>query len=188
LDLDPRLGANSEDFPNGITSPQEVIFGTRENDLFEGETGNNNFDAVSDLLFAGAGSDLIDVSNGSNNRIYGESGNDRFFSGSDNRLIGGEGNDQFFFPGGGANNIVTGGVDEDRFQILGADFSEGTNTIADFTSGEDTLAIAQVEASFADVVATSVDEGTLISLNGEDLAILLGVEANRLSETDFSFG
>ncbi|NBD16801.1 MAG: glycerophosphodiester phosphodiesterase [Cyanobacteria bacterium] len=188
LDLNPRLGANSENLPNGVTSPQEVIFGTRENDLFDGETGNNDFDALGDLLFAGAGNDSIDVSTGSSNRIFGESGDDRFFGGSDNRLIGGEGNDQFFFPGGGANNIVTGGADEDRFQILGPDFSDGTNTITDFTSEEDILAVAGVEASFADVVTTSIDEGTLISLNGEDLAILLGVEANSLSEADFSFG
>ncbi len=204
LDLDPRLGVQVEEEPDDNTdeetgddtdddtdqgtSPQGLIFGTSDNDVLDGAIGEDNFDAVGDLLFAGAGDDTIDVSNGSDNRVYGGTGDDIFFGGNNNRFFGGEGSDQFFFPDGGANNVVTGGAAADRFQIQGPDFNGGTNTMTDFISGEDTLAIASVEASFTDVVITSIDEGSLISLNGEDLAILLGVEANSLSETDFSFG
>ncbi|MDR9403798.1 MAG: calcium-binding protein, partial [Halothece sp. Uz-M2-17] len=141
-----------------------------------------------DRLFSGAGNDTLNASVGKGgNRLYGGLGDDLFFSGNNDRLIGGNGNDQFFFPNGSANSTATGGAGADRFQVKDPDLRLGTNTITDFTSGEDTIAIAGVEANFGDVVFTSIDEGTLISLNGEDLAILLGVKANSLNEGDLTF-
>jgi glycerophosphoryl diester phosphodiesterase len=159
-----------------------------DNRIYAGGDVDEVFVGTNDRLFGGEGNDFLDASEGGgNNRLYGGRGNDRLLGGNEDRLIGNEGDDQFFFPNGGANNIVTGGAGADRFQIKDPDVRLGTNTITDFISGEDTIAIAGVEATFADITRTATDEGTLLSLQGEDLAILLGVDANSLSATDFTF-
>ncbi|PNW56782.1 UNVERIFIED_CONTAM: glycerophosphodiester phosphodiesterase [Euhalothece sp. KZN 001] len=218
LDLDPRLGVNAEaptagtpifgsleadtleaginfigegDLVFSGASEDTVDASTAESDnrLYGGSDADELFAGSNDRLFGGTGNDRLDASVGNGgNRLYGGAGADILVAGNDDRLIGNEGDDQFFFPNGGANNVVTGGTGADLFQIKDSDVRLGTNTITDFTSGEDSIGVAGVEASFADITRTAVDNGTLLSLDGEDLAVLLGVEANSLTEADFTFG
>lgn len=159
-----------------------------DNRLYGGSDADELFPGSNDRLFGGAGNDTLDASVGNGgNRLYGGAGSDILVAGNDDRLIGNDGDDQFFFPNGGANNVVTGGAGADLFQIKDPDVRLGTNTITDFTAGEDLIGVAGVEASFTDITRTAVDNGTLLSLEGEDLAILLNVEANNLTEADFTF-
>lgn len=68
--------------------------------------------------------------------------------------------------------------------------------ITDFTSGEDVIGFGGfLELTFADLTLTQEDSNTIISLGADtdlveedtQLAELLGVEANTLTEDDFTF-
>ena len=94
---------------------------------------------------------------------------------------------RIFFTTGG-DNTVTGGEDADQFWIANAEIPEATNIITDFTAGEDVIGIAGLGIGFADVSITAIEEDALISASGSDLAIVEGVAADSLSESDFAFG
>ncbi|MEO1377868.1 MAG: calcium-binding protein, partial [Cyanobacteria bacterium J06635_10] len=61
------------------------------------------------------------------------------------------------------------------------------NTITDFTSGEDVIGIAGLGISFADISITQQEDNALIAINGVDLGILQGINANNLSVDNFAF-
>jgi 2',3'-cyclic-nucleotide 2'-phosphodiesterase (5'-nucleotidase family) len=96
------------------------------------------FDGKGDVLFTGAGADLVDIAllSGSANRIFTGSGQDVIYAGTSdvitggsdddsiwaldgdgNRLSGGLGNDTFII--GSASNRLLGGVGDDKFYVLG---------------------------------------------------------------------
>ena len=170
----------------------EPVFGGVEVDSIE-VAGSNQ------LIFAGAEDDLIDASFGEgDNRIYAGSGDDTLILGAGDRLVGAEGADRFFVTTGG-DNIITGGEGADQFWIAVAEIPESPNTITDFTGSEDVIGIAGLDLEFSDLTFTDFtmdmgfsglsmqsDDNTLISANGNDLAILLDVESSSLSEADFA--
>ena len=101
------------------------------------------FDGKGDVLFTGAGADLVDIAllSGSANRIFTGSGQDVIYAGTSdvitggsdddsiwaldgdgNRLSGGLGNDTFII--GSAFNRALGGAGDDKFYVLGG---AGTN-------------------------------------------------------------
>jgi 2',3'-cyclic-nucleotide 2'-phosphodiesterase (5'-nucleotidase family) len=101
------------------------------------------FDGKNDLLFSGAGEDIIDIASlsGFANRIFTGSGNDAIYAGSrdvitggscddeiwaidgdGNRLSAGLGNDTFII--GSSANRALGGAGDDKFYVLGG---AGTN-------------------------------------------------------------
>lgn len=61
----------------------------------------------------------------------------------------------------------------------------GINTITDFTSGEDVIGIAGFGLGFEDVDLTQKDGGTLIGIDGIDLALVEDVSVGDLSADDF---
>ena len=105
----------------------EPQFGTTEADEID-ITGSNG------LVFAGDGDDLIDATQGNNNRIYARSGND-IIVGENNRIFGDAGDDSIFVISG-ADNLITGGEGADSFWIASAAIPESTNTVNDFISGQ----------------------------------------------------
>ena len=155
-------------------------FGTVDRDTIEVEDSN-------ELIFTGDADDLIDAigSNGGN-RIYAGSGNDTTILGTGDRVVGAEGDDLFFTTSGG-NNTITGGEGADRFWIATAETPDAANTITDFALGEDILGIAGLGISFEDIDLAKIENNTLISANGLDLAILQGMDANNLSASNFTF-
>ena len=170
---DQGVGTINDDDNSAPTRPQ---FGTRDRDTIE--VGSN------ELVFAGAGDDLIDSSaGGGGNRIYGQSGDDTFILGSNDRGFGGSGDDRFFMLGG--NSTITGGAGDDQFSIAVGQIPNSANVVTDFTSGEDVLGIAGLGIGFSDLSITQVNADTLISLGNDELATLLGV--NSLSPADFVF-
>ena len=174
-DMDSGKGEDS-----GTDTPMfEPQFGTVEADEIE-ITGSNG------LVFAGDGDDLIDATAGSNNRIYAGSGNDIIIIGESSRVFGEAGNDSVFVTFGG-DNLITGGEGADQFWIASATIPESTNMVDDFTAGEDVIGIAGLGIGFDDVSLVQQDDNTLISAGGEELATLMGVNADNLSADNFAF-
>ena len=123
---------------------QELVFGTTNNDTVEGAgiPGTIETDGTSDLIFTGAGADLVDVSSASPiaegaNRVYSGSGNDEGLASKNDRLFGGQGSDTLdgtvgegmnrFYGGDGNDEIVVKTKDR-AFGGLGNDTLEATNS------------------------------------------------------------
>jgi Ca2+-binding RTX toxin-like protein len=164
----------------------QTFFGTTGDDEFDAGVSPDGFSGRNDTVFAGAGDDLIDTSNGSgNNRLYGQSGDDTLFVGSNDRAFGGSGEDVFYLLGGGST--ISGGSDADQFWIALGEYPESTNTITDFESGVDVLGIGGLGLSFTDLAITQQGSNALIASSGQEIAKLLGINATSLSADDFTF-
>ncbi|ERN42249.1 3-phytase (myo-inositol-hexaphosphate 3-phosphohydrolase) [Rubidibacter lacunae KORDI 51-2] len=173
-----------------------AVFGGSGNDLIDNTTGGNSriyggsgvneiLGGTGDRIVSGSGPDTIDTTaGGGGNRIYSLAGNDIIFLGSGDRAIAGADDDQIFTIGGG--NTLTGSQGSDLFGVVNAQLPEEENTITDFEVGIDTIGIAGVGASFADLTIGGETDGT-IALNGTPLATLLGVPGSSLSAGDFTF-
>ncbi|WP_058754293.1 M10 family metallopeptidase C-terminal domain-containing protein [Sphingomonas endophytica] len=103
----------------------EALEGGSGNDTLIGWNGN-------DWLSGGAGDDLLDGGAG-NDTLLGGAGSDK--------LNGGAGND--LLDGGAGNDMLYGGAGSDTFR-----FSQigGTDTIADFTTGDDRIDLSLIDA------------------------------------------
>jgi Ca2+-binding RTX toxin-like protein len=128
---------------------------------------------VGDFIRGGAGDDLVDGTEG-DDKLLGNWGNDI--------LVGGEGND--LLAGGFGNDLLVGGAGSDRFLLVS---NLETDTIADFESGVDALALFG-SLTFGQLDITQSNDDTLISVTGtgEVLATLTGVQANILTAADFT--
>ena len=138
-----------------------------------------------ELVFAGAGDDLIDASGSQGSRIYSGTGDDLAILGSSDRIIGDGGDDQFFALGSG--NTMTGGEGADQFWIAVAELPDEANTVTDFKPGVDVIGIAGLGSKFNDLDLVVAEGGTRISLNDTDLAVLSGIQPSSLGEADFVF-
>ncbi|MEO0935263.1 MAG: hypothetical protein AAFY21_16410 [Cyanobacteria bacterium J06641_2] len=183
----PLLVADNSTYPEvtfelletGSSTNQETVFGTVDSDVIEVEDGNK-------IVFAGKGDDLIDasISSEGENRIYGGEGDDIVILGKNSPVFGEAGDDSFFATSGG-NNIVTGGEGKDQFWIAVAETPEAANTITDFTVGEDVIGIAGLGIGFSDINITQQEDNALIAIDGINLGILQGIDADILSVDNF---
>lgn len=201
-----RLNATNQDNP--YTGNNQITFLGVGEDTVDGTgaVGNNRIYAssdndeilasVRDRVFAGAGNDRVDASlGGSENRLYGQAGNDELFAGNNDVLLGGEGEDRLLI-GTQGDNLLTGNAGADQFWILTAQIPSRSNTITDFTSGEDIIGLEGFpELTFDDLTFTQEDSDTIISLGSDSelvnqdtpLAELQGIQANSLTDNDFTF-
>jgi Ca2+-binding RTX toxin-like protein len=128
-------------------------------------------------------------------QFTGTSKNDSFFTNSSvngaDTLIGGGGDDTLTsyggndsFDGGSGNDRLTGGSGRDRFVLAQG---QGTDTIADFEDGQDTLLLAG-GLTFGQLTITQSSNNALIGIAGsnEVLASLTGVQTNLITEADFT--
>lgn len=122
-----------------------------------------------DVIEAGDGDDIL----------VGRQGNDS--------LVGGEGSDTFF--GGRGADIYSGGEGADKFWLARGKLPQAVNTITDFETETDVLALAGVAEvnQFADLSLVQMGKDTRIRAAGQDLAILQGIRATTLSKNDFRF-
>ena len=198
-------GLKQRDFIRG-GGGDDTLYGGRGRDVVKGGGGN-------DTIYGGRGADFLGGGNG-NDTIYGDRGNDFISGGKGNdRLFGGAGNDNLcgcegddFLRGGRGNDVLngekgndilvggfgddslTGGLGSDRFRFAP---STGTDTITDFTVGEDLIELVR-GLKFSDLQITQ-GVGTAIlsfqpsSLFASDkpLAILTGVNAASLTPNSF---
>ena len=105
--------------------------------------------------------------------------------GSDDRIVG-DGGDDRFFAGTGGGNAIAGGDGADRFWIAVAQYPDSVNTITDFEQGIDVLGISGLDLEFDDLTLLQSPDGALIKVGSEALAILPGIEASSLSAADFT--
>lgn len=178
-DMDGEMpDGDEEDSGEEAVAP---LFGTLDADEIE-IAGTNQ------LVFAGDGDDLVDALTGSgDNRIYGGSGNDVIILGESDRIITEAGDDRIFATSGG-DNLITGGAGADQFWIASASIPASTNSIDDFTLGEDVIGIAGLGVGFDDVSLVQQEDNTLVSAGDNDLAVLLGVDSTSFSADNFAFG
>lgn len=160
-------------------------FGTTGNDLLE---AGLDFNPSNSLIFTGDGDDLVDLSPGEgNNRAYGGSGADIFILGREDRVFADDDDDRLFVLSGGGNSI-NGNLGADQFWIANGEYPEAPNTINDFTSGEDVIGLAGLGIGYDDLSITQTDAGALITVDGNDLAIVANTPADFLAnESHFAF-
>ena len=183
-----------------------IFYGGRGRDVIKGGSGN-------DVIYGGRGADFLGGGNG-NDTIYGDRGND-FISGGkgSDRLFGGSGNDTLcgckgndFLRGGRGNDILngergndilvggfgddtlTGGKGKDRFRFAPG---TGTDTITDFTVGEDLIELVKglklTDLQIIQGVGVTVIgfQPTSLFASDKPLAILAGVNATSLTPNSF---
>ena len=167
----------------------ETVFGSLDDDLIDAAV-NGDFDGNNDILFTGSGDDLIDVSQAfGHNRIYAGDGDDILLAGSNNRLVGDAGEDKFFV-GMEDNNLITGGSDADQFWLVTdeTNLPATPNIITDFNSVEaDVIGLANANLGFNSLDLIADGDNTIVRALGTDLAVLIGVAIAQISEADFVF-
>jgi Ca2+-binding RTX toxin-like protein len=109
------------------------------------------------------------------NRVFGNRG--------DNTLVGGAGDD--LINGGHGTDTMVGEDGFDSFLFIRGD---GKDTIGDFTLGEDIIWLNKFgNADFTDLAISQHGENTWISLGKGDRIVLSGINADQLTEDNFSF-
>lgn len=163
---------------------KDTIIGGKDNDALSGGAGNDILIDTSgnNSLFGNDGDDFLKAGKGED-ILYGDVGSDRIFGGfGDDRLFGGEGNDTLI--GSSGKNILVGGKGRDRF-ILSL---KGTNTITDFTSGEDFLKLPEsISFDRLEIIQGQAENAanTLINFGSKTLAVLNNINSAEISPSDF---
>lgn len=168
------------DCPNTLygTQGDDHIFGGRGNDTLFGNEGVNTMGGGDgdDLIYGGSGVDFVDGGNGSdrifaadgNNRLSGGAGNDIIYSGAGNDVIYSSfGNDTIWLGGGSDVIVLESGKDIDR--------------VNNFQIGQTQLAVTDSSLYMGlSYVQEANDTLVRITSTGEDLALLVGVQASNL--------
>ncbi|WKE65129.1 retention module-containing protein [Gallaecimonas kandeliae] len=170
--------------PNTIfgTDSHDTLFGGSMNDIIYGREGDDHISGGGgdDEIHGGGGNDTIDGGAG-NDLIYGGAGNDTISGGDGNDIIsGGEGND--IIDGGAGNDVIAGGLGDDL--LTGGTGNDtfhwgagetGTDTITDFTVGQDVLDLANLLQGEENGVLTNY---LSFSVSGGDTTISIDVNGD----------
>jgi len=177
----------------------QKLLGTPNNDVIKGNSGDD--------IIKGRGSDDRLVGKDGDDKLAGQGGDDRLKGGNgddilrggggDDRLIGK--NDDDLLRGGGGDDLLKGGNGDDKLiggrgddKLIGGDGSDifvlkqghGTDFIRDFDLTDDQIQL-RGSLSFDDLAFSQQGNKALISANGEDLALLKGVQASELTSGVF---
>lgn len=140
------------------TDEDDILDGTVNAEEIRGDKGN---DTISGL--------------GGDDRLRGEKGNDI--------LDGGDGNDRL--KGGDGDDLLTGGAGSDRFTF---DLRGDTDTVTDFTNGEDRLDFTNFEFASVDSLLTHAEQdgaNVVFTMDSGAIIILQNVTLGQLDVTDF---
>lgn len=165
-----------------------VVEASGSNNLF-GSAGADSLQIIEgsrQFVFGGSGNDTLE-STGTNNRLYGGSGDDKLFSNVNDSLFGGDGDD-ILFGGQNGGNRLSGGGGADQFWVANAVLPTSKNTITDFTAGIDKIGLGGVGVTqFSALSLIQQGSDTLIKVGTTELVSLLGISASSLSANDFVF-
>ncbi len=165
------IGTPGNDVINGGDA-NDSLSGSEGDDILSGNNGN-------DLLRGGKGNDLL-RGGGNKDVLIGLGGNDRLSGGvGSDRLDGGLGDDRLY--GGRGNDTLKGGPGRDIFVL---EPGRGRDRIEDFRNGSDRLGLAP-GLKFSQLEIVQRSQGTLIRAGRDDLAVLLGVSVQQISQADF---
>ena len=162
----------------GSPGADTLVAGGRDDFVFGGE-GDDTLDggAGNDWIFGGEGVDTLD-GNAGNDRLIGGEGRDT--------LEGGAGDD--WLSGGAGTDTLTGGAGADTFAYHAGD---GSDTITDFSDGEDKIDLSSLEAisGFEDLSMVQLGSFVTIDLHGQGgrTIALENFDIEDLDETDFVF-
>ncbi|HEY9804417.1 MAG TPA: esterase-like activity of phytase family protein [Leptolyngbyaceae cyanobacterium] len=184
---------------NGPASNTTVDGGSGDDEIIVVEAGGSNnlfgsagadtlqvIEGSRQSIFGGSGNDTLE-STGTNNRLYGGSGDDKLFSGVNDSLFGGDGDD-ILFGGQGGGNRLSGGAGADQFWVANAALPTSKNTITDFKAGIDKIGLGAVGVTqFSGLTLTQQGSDTLVKVGAIELVSLLGVNASSLTANDFVF-
>lgn len=151
-------GTRGDDILLG-TSGDDVIAGNAGNDFIRGFQGN-------DFLLGGRGNDFLN----------GNLGNDQVFGGQgDDTVLGGQEDD--FLYGNDGLDTLTGGTGNDTFvfDFAASGFTDGIDTVTDFTVGQDKLQLDLAGGAPVDASALSfVQSGGSVNVfyDGDQFAVL----------------
>ncbi len=140
------------------TDGDDILKGTANGEEIRGDKGN---DTITGL--------------GGDDRLRGESGNDI--------LDAGDGNDRL--KGGNGDDTLTGGAGNDRFTF---DLRGGTDTVKDFTNGEDRLDFTNFDFASVDSLLTHAEQdgnNVVFTMDSGAVIILENVTLGMLDVTDF---
>ncbi|MEM8721502.1 MAG: ELWxxDGT repeat protein [Cyanobacteria bacterium P01_G01_bin.39] len=173
-----------------IGSPQDDhIEGLKGRDTLKGQAGNDVLDGGSDrdfllgsdgrdTLIGGNGNDLLRGQSGKD-VLEGNAGNDTLMGGNHfDRLGGGDGDD--FLDGVGGTNVYNGGSGSDTFVVYK---NSQPNWVQDFELGIDRIGLAE-DLTWSQLEITG-RSNSLISYQGEQIGILLGINPDNLDSSDF---
>ncbi|WP_118138665.1 calcium-binding protein [Oceanicella sp. SM1341] len=151
-----------------------------------GSDGDDSFSGTDadDHMVGGWGRDVFHGGKG-DDVLVGNIGNDRLFGGAgDDKLYGGRGND--LLRGGAGDDILVGGAGEDIFVFRGSNL--GVDRVMDFTIGEDTIRLsADAFSGFEALDISSRGANSYVDLGDGDGFVLVGVDADSLTASDFEF-
>ncbi|MDJ0745337.1 MAG: phytase [Xenococcaceae cyanobacterium MO_167.B27] len=102
-------------------------------------------------------------------------------TGSNNLVFAGSGNDTIDLTHSDGNNRIYSGTGNDIIYLS----TEVQDTITDFEIGNDVIGITDV--SFSDLVITAEGDNTVIGLDSQDIAVLVGINSNDLTVDSFTF-
>ena len=161
--------------------------------LYAGGDDDELLAGTNDRLFGGTGNDILDARNGNGgNRLFGGDGNDTLFARKTDLLFGGDGNDILF--AGEDKSVLSGGEGSDQFWLTQAALPTNSNTILDFEVDTDDefigiggLTINGQPVEFSDLSITSGTQGVEVAipeLSETPLAIVLGVTQEQLNNSE----
>ncbi|WP_176752436.1 VCBS domain-containing protein [Pelistega sp. MC2] len=139
----------------------DTINGTDDADIIDGGEGNDtlNGGAGNDRLYGGAGNDTLN----------GGAGDDYLYGGLDNdTLNGGDGDD--YLVGGAGKDTLTGGAGADTFVFAALLLTNGNNvdTITDFQTGVDKIALSSLFFDGGLVAADALGDQVAFVSSGTD--------------------
>ena len=131
------------------------------------------------MIYAGKGNDRVD-GGADNDTIYGRAGDDVLRGGSGNdKVFGDTGNDHIY--GDAGDDQLAGGSGMDIFFFA---LGDGSDSIADFTSGEDHINLHATGLHFSDLMLTTTSAGLTVHYGASQI-FLAGVTS--VSANDFVF-
>lgn len=159
------MGSEEDDTLSG-GSEADIIFGGAGNDRLDGGSGRSTFfggEATFDDQFAKLGNNNGDF-------IFGGDGDDIIHGYAGNDLLSGDAGDDNLWGGSGFDTFV---------------FTSGNDTIHDFATGVDTLALSEtlLDGLSLDVwlqsASTNTDDGVLLTSPTGDSLLLKGIEDSK---------
>ena len=170
---DKLYGSGIDDTINGKAG-NDIIYGGNGDDIINGDAGNDKLfgQAGDDKLYGGTGNDMLDGGLG-DDYLDGGDGKDTLYGGKGkDTLTGGKGDD--YLSGDKGNDTLTGGAGKDSFAYAAGG---GTDTVTDYTAGQDTLEItsgriSKVTVSKKDLIY-KIGSGTVTLKNAAGKAVTI---------------